>query len=207
MQATKSAALAWLLPAMLAACGGGGGDDAPAAPAVPAIAATVSLDDNHAVGTVRWPDGATVTGGQGQAVDGVACGPVDETYHIHTHLSILVDGQAQAIPAEVGIVNNGVVDCHYGIHTHDHSGKLHVEAAAPFAATLGQVFAIWGQPLARDNVAGITGKPVVVWITENGVVSRHDGDLAAIPLASHRHIAIQLGTPVAQVPFFSWSAN
>jgi hypothetical protein len=46
--------------------------------------------------------------------------------------------------------------CFYTIHTHDKSGKIHVEAAAPGTFTLGQLFAIWGQSLTNTNIAGLT---------------------------------------------------
>lgn len=194
----------------LAACGGGGGGGSPApapTPALPTIAAAVDLNDNHQVGTSFWPNGDTVNGGQGATVEGIPCGPLVETYHIHSHLSVIVNGQARSIPASIGIVDNGTTDCHYQLHTHDLSGKLHVEAPAAATFTLGQLFSIWGQPLTRDNVAGITGLPVEVFITEGGTVTRYSGDPKEIELKSHRHIAIQIGSDIAQVPFFTWSAN
>jgi hypothetical protein len=205
---TVARRLAPLFLLALAACGGGGSSSPPpAADPLPTIAAAVALDDNHQVGVSFWPTGNTATGGQGATVEGVPCGQMVETFHIHSHLSIIVDGQARSIPAEIGIVDNATTDCHYEIHTHDLSGKLHVEGPAPATYTLGQVFAIWGQPLASDNVAGITGMPIVFYVTENNTVTRFTGDPKTIELKSHRHIAIQIGTPIAQVPFFTWSAQ
>ena len=211
--ATRSASLSLLFSATLAtlsACGGGGDTPpapAPAPAALPTIAAAVNLDDNHQVGTVNWPSGDTATGGQGASVSGVPCGPVDETFHIHSHVSIFMNGTALAMPASIGILSNATTNCHYYIHTHDLSGKIHVEGPAPATFTLGQLFAIWGQPLASDNVAGITGLPVTVYITENGTVTRFSGDPKTIELKSHRHIAIQIGSAITQVPFFTWTAN
>lgn len=201
---------AWVLVAGVAvACGGGGGsdDDPPATDPLPTIAAAVGLDDNHQVGVVRWANGNTATGGQGAPVEGAPCGPAVATYHIHSHVSVFVNGQAQALPANVGIVENATTDCHYDTHTHDLSGKVHIESSAPITRTLGQLFAIWGQPLASDNVAGITGMPIVFYITENGTVTRFSGDPRTIQFASHRHIAIQIGTPIAQVPLFTWTGD
>jgi len=102
-----------------AGCGGGGGDDAPAPPAggpappaaMPSIAAAVNLDDNHQVGSAFWPDGDTSTGGQGQTVDGVPCAAPNETFHIHSHLAIFVNGDEKAIPANISIVNTATADC------------------------------------------------------------------------------------------------
>jgi hypothetical protein len=199
------------------ACGGGGGDDAapapgptPApAPGLPGIAAPVDLNDNHQVGvtSTNWTDGSTASGGQGATVQGIPCAPPIETYHIHSHLSIIVNGQAQAIAANAGIVDTASLDCHYYIHTHDRSGKLHVEAPANGTFTLGQFFAIWGQPLSATNVAGITGMPQKIYITENSTVTEFTGDPTTIPLQSHRHIAIVLGSAITEVPFFTWTAN
>jgi hypothetical protein len=176
---------------------------------MPSIAPAVNLDDNHQVGvnSTYWSDGSTASGGGGATVQGIPCATPVETYHIHSHLSIIVNGQAQAIAANVGIVDTAALDCHYYIHTHDRSGKLHVEAPAAGTFTLGQLFGIWGQPLSTTNVAGITGMPQTIYITENGTVTQFTGDPATIELQSHRHIAIVLGTPITQVPVFTWTAN
>lgn len=200
-----------ILLSLLVACGGGGGDDpAPPPPAgdtLPRVAAASSLDDNRQIGVTTWADGNTAEGGVGLPVQGVPCGAPVHDYHVHSHLSIFVDGQALAVPANIGLIDTAVLDCHYQIHTHDRSGKVHVEAAAPITATLGQLFAIWGQPLRSDNVAGQTGKPVAYYLVENGQVSRYQGDPTAIELTSHRHIVIQIGSTLTEVPYFTWSGN
>lgn len=196
----------------LAACGGGSDDPAPAPPpsALPPLAAPVPLVDGTALGTARWPAGNSAEGGQGQAVEGIECGLMDTTYHIHTHLSIFVDGEMQRIPADVGIVpaTEGTPGCVYALHTHDGTGKIHVEAAAPQRFTLGQFFAIWGQPLTRTNVAGIGGLPVVVYVSEGGAITVYGSDdLHEIDLQSHREITIQVGSPVAEIPNYTWDGD
>jgi hypothetical protein len=211
------------LLAGLTGCGGGGSDDPPQSanppppvpappppdPVPPLSSVIVNLDDNHAVGTVRWPDGNTATGATGGVVQGLECLPtMPETYHVHTHLSIFLDGVAIAVPGRVGFVSlqpSGT--CFYSIHTHDHTGKLHIEAAAPGTFTLGQFFAIWGMPLETDNVAGITGKPIVVYSTDQATVTRVTTDWKAIELTSHKEVTIQIGTPIAEIPNFTWSSN
>jgi hypothetical protein len=209
---------------LTAGCGGGDDDEAPSSaptpapapaptpapspPPMPTIAAAVDLDGNQQIGTTFWADGATATGGAGQAVQGVFCSPgLSAQFHIHSHLSIFVNGQARAIPGHVGIVENATTDCHYYVHTHDRSGKIHIEPPVAMTFTLGQFFAIWGQPLSASNVAGIDNMPIYFYITENGTVTQFTGDPATIELRSHRHIAIVIGTPITQVPFFTWSAN
>ena len=197
-----------------AGCGGGGGDDTtappaggPAPPALPSIAPAVNLDDNHQVGNAFWPNGDSASGGQGQTVDGVPCAAANETFHIHSHLSIFVNGDEKAIPANVGIVNTATTDCHYYVHTHDLSGKIHMEAPAAMNFTLGNLFDIWGQPLTSTNVAGVTNLPMVVYLYDATTITQFSGDPATIPMTSHRHIAIVLGTPVTQVPYFTWTAQ
>ncbi|HEV7607891.1 MAG TPA: hypothetical protein VGO61_11170 [Steroidobacteraceae bacterium] len=170
----------------------------------------VDLNDNHTVGVAHWPDGNTATGATGQPVGPLEClANMPETYHVHSHLSIFLNGQALAVPGEIGIVDTSpTTHCFYSLHTHDKSGKLHVEAAAPATFTLGQVFTIWGQPLDSTNVAGLTGMPIVIYVTDhNGVVTEATGNWGDIELLSHREITIQVGTPVAEIPNFTWSAN
>src|SRR6185295_3100487 len=86
----------------LAACGGGGGDDPapaptpsplPSPPGVPPLAVGKIKLESQPVGTVpKWPSGDSATGGQGSAVDGFTCGAAIETYHVHNHLSIFLNG-------------------------------------------------------------------------------------------------------------------
>jgi len=37
---------------------------------------------------------------------------------------------------------------------------------------LGSLIETWGQPLSSSNVAGITGLPIVVYVTDNGTPVR-----------------------------------
>jgi hypothetical protein len=212
-----------LLGVTLAGCGGGGGSDSPdppaspppaqpgnPPPALPPLAATaVSLNDNHTVGAAHWGVGNTGDGGQGQPVSGLECqATMPETYHVHTHVSVFLNGEALAIPTNIGIVETAAnTNCYYNIHTHDQSGKIHVEAAAPAMFTLGQLFAIWGQPLETTNIGGITGMPVVVYVTDAGVVTKNEGDWKAIELKSHREVTIQIGTAITEIPNFTWNGD
>jgi len=161
------------------------------------------------VGAAHWEAGDTGDGGQGQTVMGLNCEPtMDETYHVHTHVSIFLNGEALAVPGQIGIVDtSATAQCFYNIHTHDSSGKIHVEAPAPGMFTLGQLFAIWGEPLETTNIGGITGLPVVVYVTDAGVVTKDTGDWKAIELKSHREVTIQIGTAITEIPNFTWTAN
>ncbi|HEX2583678.1 MAG TPA: hypothetical protein VHL14_01000 [Steroidobacteraceae bacterium] len=128
-----------------------------------------------------------------------------QAYHVHAHLSIFLNGEQLAVPSHIGIVETSPTShCNYATHTHDHTGMLHVEAPAAGLFTLGQVFALWGQPLSYNDIAGLSGIPVVVYITDNGVVTQYTGDLSAIELLSHREITIQIGTPITEIPAYMW---
>ena len=218
---------AWvlLLLAPLVGCGSSGSDDPPPAnppvtpdppadppdpdpPALPSQSDTaVSIDGGQQIGVDHWPEGATSDGGHGQDVQGVVCTEPDTTYHVHTHLSIFLNGEALAIPGHIGIVETPSTDCVYALHTHDKSGLLHLEGPVPTTFTLGQFFGIWGQPLDRANVAGLSSLPVVAYVTDDGVVTEHTGDLAAIELTSHREVTLQVGTPITEVPNYTWSGE
>src|SRR5262245_41238379 len=90
----------------LALAGCGGSDDQPAAqqqpaplpspPTIPPLATgtRIVLNFGGSVGTTHhWPEGDTSTGGQGSDVDGIHCLPnMDETYHVHAHVSIFMNG-------------------------------------------------------------------------------------------------------------------
>jgi hypothetical protein len=178
---------------------------APSPGGVPPLAAPRDLPNDQQIGTNTWPDGSTATGGQRQEVAGLTCGDVPRGFHNHCHLSIIRDGQVLAIPAFIGIspAANGMLECHYNVHTHDHGGILHLHGSVPTVYTLGQFFAIWGMPLARDNVAGITGLPVVAYLVDQNDPStarEFTGDLSSIELVSRREICLQIGAPIAEVP-------
>ncbi len=109
----------------------------------------------------------------GQTVDGVQCNTDEQVaYHIHTHLTVYVDGTLRPIPAGIGIVApvaqqtaNGGFDsasrCYYWLHVHAQDGIIHVESPTTANYTLGQFFAIWQQPLTPDRVGPATGKLAV----------------------------------------------
>lgn len=143
----------------------------------------------------KYPD--TAQGGRGQIVDGIGCGTQEyATLHVHTHLAIFNDGKQIQVPQYIGFAPSLAGGCLYWIHTHDGSGIIHLESpelAPPQGGpyTLGMLFDIWGQPLQREDVAGMVG-PVTAYV--NG--SKYDGDLSAIPLGAHQQIVLVIGKPV-----------
>ena len=152
------------------------------------------------------------TSADGQTIDGVGCDASEQVaYHIHTHLTVYVNGALRPIPAGVGIVTpvaqqtpNGAFDsasrCYYWLHVHAQDGIIHIESPTTTTYTLGQFFAIWHQPLTADQI-GPNTRTLTVYV--NGV--RYSGDPAAIPLKSHEDIQIDVGTPVVAAQRVDWS--
>ncbi|HEY5103633.1 MAG TPA: hypothetical protein VII65_01190 [Acidimicrobiales bacterium] len=147
----------------------------------------------------------------GQTIDGISCRKLkDETvkYHVHVHVAVYVNGKMLRLPAGIGItkprivekyksgnlLDIGLYDCLYALHTHVPDGIVHVEAPSKQAFTLGDLFDIWIQPLGPSQVGPAKGKVVVF---ENG--KRIVGNPRSTPLLAQGAIQIDVGSPV--VPF------
>jgi hypothetical protein len=99
--------------------------------------------------------------------------PVPDTtplaLHIHEHLTILINGHSRVVPALIGFTPMGFLP----MHTHDTSGIIHVESPTQRTFTLGDFFAVWGQPF---NSRQILGKTVnanhKITMTVNGRLSK-----------------------------------
>ncbi len=157
---------------------------------------------------------STASAATGQPVDGVECNSTEQVaYHVHTHLSIYVEGVLRPIPAGIGIVSPvgqqapaGVFDhasqCYYWLHVHAQDGVIHIESPAGHSYVLGQFFDLWGQPLSSDRVGPATG-PLTMWIDGH----RYRGDPRAIPLGSHEDVQIDVGRPVVDPHSVRWAAT
>lgn len=175
-------------------CGGGGGSATPNDPVAPPPGTTL-LVPGTMVGKNVFPIGDTKQGGQGQDVDDIACDLGNETYHVHVHLSLFANGEQIAVPAGIGfkdpVEQNGVVGdgiCLYGLHTHDATGIIHVEAGAPRDLTLGQFFDVWGRALSRTQVADYAGS-VTVYV--DGTL--YQGDPRQLVFAPRQQITLVVG--------------
>jgi hypothetical protein len=101
--------------------------------------------------------------------------------HFHVHLEVYLMGGAVTIPAQVGIdAQSGALS---PLHTHDTTGIVHVESAAPEPYTLDQFFTEWGQPLGSDSIGHIHSRPgyTISWFVNGQKVS----DPAAVVLHPH----------------------
>lgn len=142
---------------------------------------------------------------QGQVVDGVPCLVADlPPRHLHVHLTILLDGGLVTVPAGIGVGKPwgfnppgflATGGCFAWIHTHDTSGVVHVFTQEGRTFTLGQVFEVWGRPLAKGAALGYQGKLVIL---SDG--RPFDGDPAALPLTPFEDIVLELGKPPATPP-------
>ena len=212
--------------------GGGSTGGPPSAknPHVPTQAIPASLTMVPPPATSPGPEGipeprgsklaTLVNAATGQTVDGVQCQTSEQTVtHVHTHLTIFVNGKAQVIPYGVGapgfqaqqtpegpFVSSG--SCFYWLHTHATDGIIHIESPSLTEHfTLGQFFAEWGVPLSGNQVGPVTGTVTVFFASPGQKAGIYKGDPANLPLGDHYQIQLDVGTPiVAPVTLNSWGS-
>lgn len=158
---------------------------------------------NGTLGVRAWSDGNTASGGKGAPAGNANCIPYDAmvvNYFVHAHVSIFRDGQRLAIPQYIGMASA----CLYEINSDNMSGVVDAYSSAYKRLTLGDMFAVWGQPLSWNDIAGFSGQPVVIYIEDNGVLHQHVGDPGDIELLSRRSITIQIGAPLNEIPVYNW---
>lgn len=185
--------------------------------------ATGSMGSESTAGSVG-PEGVPIANGPqlaaprapagGQAVDGISCLAGEQLlFHIHAHLTLLVDGAPRQIPAGIGIVSpqsNATPEgpfvaggsCFYWLHTHAADGIIHIESPAKRIYTLGDFFDIWGQPLSRNQLGPLRGSTVAFY---NG--RRFAGDPREIPLTRQAQIQLELGSPLVSPTRISFPAG
>ena len=103
------------------------------------------------------------------AAYGVNClnnGHTNANLHIHSNLEINLDGVKQDNPANIGINKK----CMSELHTHDGTGKIHIESVETGKIfTLQQFFDVWGEKLDKEEY--------VLEMTVDGAVSTELGSL------------------------------
>ena len=57
-----------------------------------------------------------------------------------------------AIPSDVGIQDEFCSNGMRGVHTHDDTGKLHIETPGQINATVGAFFVIWGEQFDDTHI-------------------------------------------------------
>ena len=148
----------------------------------------------------------------GQTVDGIQCQAGEQVaFHIHSRLTIFVNGHPKSVPYGVGIVDPQIQPgigvpfvvsgaCFSWLHTHAADGIIHIESPVVRTYTLGNFFDIWGQPLSQTQVGPAKGPVTALF---NGKV--WTGDPRDIPLDAHSQIQLEVGKPlVAPVHITNW---
>jgi hypothetical protein len=112
------------------------------------------------------------------------------------HIELFARGHVVIVPAGIGVapprrrsgayVTGG--RCRYPLWTSEPTGLVHLSRPG---LKLGDLFAIWGQPLSRERLARWRG---AVRAYVGGL--RWRCDPAAIPLKHHTQIVVQAGKPV-----------
>jgi hypothetical protein len=78
-----------------------------------------------------------------------------EKFHIHALLHIYANGLLVPLAANIGV--DPAKHLESSLHTHDHTGIIHMEAAHPFNFTLGDFFSVWGVKFGPAQLGGLTG--------------------------------------------------
>ena len=145
-------------------------------------------------GDARWPvpdDTVDLAAAADVPVD-----PVEWlSYHVHTYLGVFVDGEAEVVPAGIGLDNDGHRIA--GLHTHDCSGTVHLEAEKPIELTLGQFADSWGVKLDADCFADLCAPDTSVAVQLDG---EPIADPRAVVVADCAVVFVVIGDPPAEFP-------
>ena len=93
----------------------------------------------------------------------------DVAMHLHPYLTILIDGEEYPIPEESGIDTETCPQAMHMTHTHDATGKLHVEGHTVEEVPLEVFFDVWGKHF--DETGIMEYRDGTVEMTVNGEVN------------------------------------
>lgn len=141
----------------------------------------------------------------GKTVDGIKCEFNPRVlFHVHAHLTVFVDGRPRRVPAGIGFwpplgpqnYRNGQFgvtadNCWSWVSTRYADGLVHIESPVRRRFVLGDLFDVWGQPLARTRVGPARG--AVTAIVDGRVWT---ADPRTIPLAAHTQVQLEVGRPL-----------
>ena len=106
--------------------------------------------------------------------------------HIHPYLTILIDDEEYEIPANAGIYTETCSNAMHMVHTHDSTGKLHVENYTKEDVPLEVFFDVWG--VHFDETGIMDYRDGTIEMTVNGTISEDYQDLI---LADNQNIVIK----------------
>jgi hypothetical protein len=133
---------------------------------------------------------------RGDRLGDLRCGRNQPRFGIH--LEVFARGRVVVVPSGIGVARPFARDgafveprgCTYPVRTRAPTGV--VEVARGRTLWLGDLFDVWGQPLARTRLAGFTTttrRPVRAYVGGR----RWRGALREIPLRRHAQIVLELG--------------
>jgi hypothetical protein len=135
-------------------------------------------------------------------ISGFACLKVHQR-PFAVHVELFAQRRVVPIPAGIGVappqrrrgayVLGGA--CEYPLRTLEPTGVVLIDGG--YMPTLGDFFAIWGQPLARDRLAGFRGR-VLAFV--DGRPWRRA--LREIPLRRHAEIVLEVGGELPPHPAY-----
>jgi hypothetical protein len=148
------------------------------------------------------PPANDVRSAHGEPVGRLRCTTRDVS-RFRVHVEVFGIGRVVIVPPGIGVapplVRSGAYvlrgRCYYPLRTIDPTGVIEIDAR--FRLTLGDLFAVWGQPLSRDQLTGFVGR-VRVWV--NGC--RRHGDPRSVPLTRHVQIVLEVGAYVPPHPTY-----
>jgi hypothetical protein len=128
---------------------------------------------------------------------------VPDGHRVGAHVELFAHRRVVVVPAGIGLApplraHGAYVDaarCSYPIRTREPTGLLELDPrAGPF--TLGDLFAIWGQPLSASRLAGFRAAPgtrVAAYLDGR----LWPGDPRSMPLRRHAVIVLEVAGHVA----------
>lgn len=112
------------------------------------VGAVIVLGAFFAWPKINNPDKEIISKWKEMDVECLTNGHTNSAQHIHPHLEIVIDGQNSYVPENIGILKS----CMAELHTHDNSGKIHIEtnyAGKKFA--LQKFFDLWGESIEKKG--------------------------------------------------------
>ena len=126
------------------------------------------LDSESNETTTNEPDTTSTTPRSEQCLDSHE----SLAMHIHPRLELVVNNQSVTVPGDLGIDTTACDQAMHLLHTHDASGKLHIEGYEPFTPTAELIFQVWNISYPDDaSLQPIFEDPTNVTVTVNGAAT------------------------------------
>ena len=110
----------------------------------------------------------------------------DVAMHFHPYLTIIIDGEEYEIPENAGIYTETCPEAMHMTHTHDTSGKIHVEGHQVVDVPLEVFFDVWDKHF--DETGIFEYRDGTIEMTVDGIVNEEYQNLL---LADGQSIVIQ----------------